>query len=458
MNQSFDILVIGGGPGGYVAAIRGAQLGKKVGVIEKAHLGGVCLNWGCIPTKALLRSAEVKYLAEHGKDFGLNIKDISVDIKDVVKRSRSISNQLSKGIQHLLKKNNITHIQGHARLKGKGIVDVEGKNYSAPHIIIATGARARSLPNLPKHENIWTSKEAMIPETMPKSLLVIGSGAIGIEYASFYRDMGVDVHVVEIQDRILVQEDAEISAMAKKLFEKRGIQFSLNTSLKEVKEGKNGFDITLQTSSGDKNITATHIIQAVGVIGNTDDLGLEHTAVNVEKNQIQTDGFGETGESGIYAIGDVAGVPWLAHKASHEGIICAEKICGLHPKPLNKNHIPACTYAHPHVASIGLSETQAKELGKSLKVGRFPFQANGKALALGETDGMIKTIFCEKTGELLGAHMIGAEVTELIQGFALAMKLEATEEDIMHTIFPHPTLSEMMHESTLDAFGKAIHF
>ena len=458
MSKELDILIIGGGPGGYVAAIRAAQLGKKVAVIEKENLGGVCLNWGCIPTKALLRTAEVKHLADHSKDFGLNIKDISFDIKDVVKRSRSISSQLTKGIQHLLKKNKVEHIKGFAKFIDKKTVSVDGENYTADHIIIATGAHARSLPNLPKSEKIWTSKEAMIPEKMPKSLLIIGSGAIGIEYASFYKNMGADVHVVEIQDRIMIQEDIEISTMAKKLFENKGIKFSLKSSVKRVIDNGNSLDIILETPKGEVKISADNIIQAVGVIGNTEGMGLDKTSVEVVKNQIETDDFCMTKEKNVYAIGDVAGVPWLAHKASHEGIICVEKICGLNPKPINKNQIPACTYANPQVASIGITEEKAREKFGEIKVGRFPFQGNGKALALGEPDGLIKTIFSKKTGELLGAHMIGAEVTELVQGFALAMKLEATEEDIMHTIFPHPTLSEMMHESTLGAFDKAIHF
>lgn len=456
----FDLVVIGGGPGGYVAAIRASQLGLSTALVEKEHLGGVCLNWGCIPTKALLRTAEIKTLISHAADYGLTVGPVTVDLKAVVDRSRKISSQLAGGIKHLLKKNKVTVFEGHALLKGAGKIAVESttapQEISASHIILATGASARSLPGIEADGKlIWTARHAMTPEALPKSLLIIGSGAIGIEFASFYRTLGSDVTVVELQNRILPQEDEEISAAAQKAFEKQGIKFLLGASVEKVTKGKDTVTVTLQG----KEQTFERVILAVGIVGNTANLGLEKTKVKIDRGQITVNEWSETDEPGVYAIGDVTGAPWLAHKASHEGIICVEKIVGLpNLHPLNIRNIPGCTYSLPQVASIGLTEAQAKAAGHDLKVGRFPYKANGKALALGETEGLVKTIFDAKTGALLGAHMIGAEVTELIQGFGIAKTLETTEAELMHSIFPHPTLSEMMHESVLDAYGRAIHF
>lgn len=453
----FDLVVVGGGPGGYVAAIRASQLGLSTAVIEKAELGGICLNWGCIPTKALLRTAEIKTLISHAADFGLKVGPVSVDLKAVVDRSRKISAQLVGGIKHLMKKNKITVIEGHARLKGAGKIEVGNQEISATHIILATGATARSLPGIePDGKLIWTARHAMMPEALPKSLLVIGSGAIGIEFASFYRTLGSDVTVVELQNRILPQEDEEISTFAQKSFEKQGMKFMLGTSAEKLTKGKDNVKVTLQG----KEHTFDRVILAVGIVGNTTDIGLEKTKVKVDRGQIVVNEWSKTDESNVYAIGDVTGPPWLAHKASHEGIICVEKIAGLpNVHPLNVRNIPGCTYSMPQVASIGFTEAQAKTAGYTdLKVGRFPYMANGKALAMGEPEGLIKTIFDGKTGALLGAHMIGAEVTELIQGYGIAKTLETTEAELMHSIFPHPTLSEMMHESVLDAYKQAIHF
>ena len=459
--QDYDLIVIGGGPGGYVAAIRAAQLGMKVTVIEKAHLGGICLNWGCIPTKALLRSSEIWHILQNLKNYGLSADNLNFDIEAIVKRSRGVAKQLSGGVQHLLKKNKVDVVTGAAKLLGGGKVQIDGdKTLSAPHIIIATGARARSLPGLEADgERVWTYREAMTPKDMPKSLLVVGSGAIGIEFASFYRDLGAEVTVVEIMDRILPVEDAEISAAARKAFEKQGMR--ILTEAKVTKLDRKAKDVTATIEVGGKTetITADRVIMAVGIIGNTEDIGLDATKVKVDRGHIVTDEWSATDEPGVYAIGDVTGPPWLAHKASHEGVICVEKIAGqkgLHP--LNKAGIPGCTYARPQVASVGMTERAAKEAGRDVKVGRFPFMGNGKAIALGEPEGMVKTIFDAKTGELLGAHMIGAEVTELIQGYVVSQTLETTEAELMHTVFPHPTLSEMMHESVLDAYGRAIHF
>lgn len=460
MSKSFDLIVIGGGPGGYVAAIRAAQLGMKTALIEANHLGGICLNWGCIPTKALLRSAEVYHLMNHASEFGLSAKDIAFDVKKVVERSRGVANQLSKGVQHLLKKNKVTVIDGFAKLGGKGKVLVEKDEYSAKNIIIATGARARTLPDLePDGKLIWTYKEAMVPESMPKSLLVVGSGAIGIEFASFYRTMGADVTVVEIADRVLPVEDEEISKHAQKAFEKQGMKIITGAQVTKLDKSKNNVKVTVDKGGKAEQITVDRVIMAVGIVGNTEDLGLDKTKVKVDRGHIVTNEWLATDEPGVYAIGDVTGPPWLAHKASHEGVICVEKIAGqkgVHP--LNKANIPGCTYCMPQVASVGMTEAQAKEKGHKVKVGRFPFAGNGKAIALGEPEGLIKTVFDEKTGELLGAHMIGAEVTELIQGYGIAKTLETTEAELIHTIFPHPTLSEMMHESVLDAYDKVIHF
>ncbi|MBX9806009.1 MAG: dihydrolipoyl dehydrogenase [Alphaproteobacteria bacterium] len=456
----YDVVVIGGGPGGYVAAIRASQLGLSTALVEKENLGGVCLNWGCIPTKALLRTAEIKTLIAHAADYGLTVGPVTVDLKAVVDRSRKISAQLVGGIKHLLKKNKVTVFEGTARLKGAGAISIESsagnQAITSPNIILATGATARSLPGIePDGKLIWTARNAMTPEALPKSLLIIGSGAIGIEFASFYRTLGSEVTVVELQNRILPQEDEEISAVAQKAFEKQGIKFLLGTSAEKLTKGKDSVKVTLQG----KEETFERVILAVGIVGNTADLGLEKTKVKIDRGQITVNEWSQTDEPGVYAIGDVTGPPWLAHKASHEGIICVEKIAGVPGiHPLNVRNIPGCTYSLPQIASIGLTEAQAKAAGHDLKVGRFPFKANGKAMALGDTEGLVKTIFDAKTGALLGAHMIGAEVTELIQGFGIAKTLETTEAELMHTIFPHPTLSEMMHESVLDAYGRVIHF
>jgi len=456
----YDVVVIGGGPGGYVAAIRASQLGLSTALVEKENLGGVCLNWGCIPTKVLLRTAEIKTLITHAADYGLNVGPVTVDLKAVVDRSRKISAQLVGGIKHLLKKNKVTVFEGTARLKGAGAISIESsagnQAITSPNIILATGATARSLPGIePDGKLIWTARNAMTPEVLPKSLLIIGSGAIGIEFASFYRTLGSEVTVVELQNRILPQEDEEISTVAQKAFEKQGIKFLLGTSADKLTKGKDSVKVTLQG----KEETFERVILAVGIVGNTADLGLEKTKVKIDRGQITVNEWSQTDEPGVYAIGDVTGPPWLAHKASHEGIICVEKIAGVPGiHPLNVRNIPGCTYSLPQIASIGLTEAQAKAAGHDLKVGRFPFKANGKAMALGDTEGLVKTIFDAKTGALLGAHMIGAEVTELIQGFGIAKTLETTEAELMHSIFPHPTLSEMMHESVLDAYGRVIHF
>ncbi len=463
-DNNFDILIIGGGPGGYVAAIRAAQLGMKTAVVEKKHLGGICLNWGCIPTKALLRSAEIYHYMNHAEDYGLTAGKVGFDIAKVVQRSRGVSKQLNGGVGHLLKKNKVTVIDGTARLLGGGKVAVskDGKSigdYSAKHIIIATGARPRGLPGMePDGKLIWTYFEAMVPETMPKSLVVVGSGAIGIEFASFYRTMGADVTVVEVMDQIMPVEDAEISKIARKQLEKQGLKIMTKAKVTAVKKGSNDVTATVEDAKGKTiEIKAERMISAVGVVGNIEDIGLDSTKVKTDRGCIVIDEYGRTAEQGIYAIGDVAGPPMLAHKAEHEGVICVEKIAGLHPHPMKKEQIPGCTYCHPQVASVGLTEAKAKEAGYDVRVGRFPFIGNGKAIALGEPDGLIKTVFDKKTGQLLGAHMVGAEVTELIQGYVVAMGLETTEEELMHTVFPHPTLSEMMHESVLDAYGRVIH-
>lgn len=460
---NFDVVIVGGGPGGYVAAIRAAQLGMKTAVVEREHMGGICLNWGCIPTKALLRSSEVYHLATHGEVFGITAKDVKFDLKKIVERSRGVSGQLSKGISGLMKKNKVTVFDGVGKLAGKGKLAVEGKDgkkeLTAKHIIFATGARARVLPGLePDGKLVWTYKEAMVPDVMPKSLLVVGTGAIGIEFASFFRTLGAEVTIVEVQDRVLPVEDEEISKFAHKAFEKQGMKIHTKTTVKALKKGKDNVTATLEADGKTSEITVDRVILAVGIVGNSENLGLEGTKVKIEKGHIVTDGYGATGEPGVYAIGDVTGAPWLAHKASHEGVICIEKIAGVKGvHPMKKENIPGCTYCHPQVASVGLTEKAAKEKYKDIKVGRFQFMGNGKAIALGEPDGLVKTIFDAKTGELLGAHMIGAEVTEMIQGYAIAKAGELTEGELMHTIFPHPTLSEMMHESVLDAYGKVIH-
>jgi dihydrolipoamide dehydrogenase len=465
-DNSFDVVVVGGGPGGYVTAIRAAQLGLKTACVEREHLGGICLNWGCIPTKALLRVSEIKHIVDHLGDYGLAATGVQFDLAKVVKRSRNVASQLSRGVAHLLKKNKVTVFDGHGKLAGPGKLEVtkDGKavaSLAARNIILATGARARALPGLePDGRLIWTYKEAMVPDTMPKSLLVIGSGAIGIEFASFYRDLGAEVTVVEVLPRVLPVEDEEISAFARKSFEKQGMKVHTDATVKALKKADNAVTATIEPKGGKAfELTAERVILAVGIVGNVENLGLEGTKIKVEKAHVVVDAWGRTGEPGVYAIGDLAGPPWLAHKASHEGVIAVEQIAGvkgLHP--LDTSKIPGCTYCRPQVASVGLSEKAAKDKGYQVKVGRFPFIGNGKAIALGEPEGMVKTVFDAKTGELLGAHMIGAEVTELIQGFAVARTLEGTEADLMHTVFPHPTLSEMMHEAVLDAYGRAIHF
>jgi dihydrolipoamide dehydrogenase len=463
-DTSFDVVVIGGGPGGYVAAIRAAQLGLRTAVVEREHLGGICLNWGCIPTKALLRSAEVGHLLKHADAYGFSAREVTFDLKKIVDRSRKVAAQLSGGVKHLLKKNKVEVFDGSGRLDGAGKVMVEKDGtpptvLSARNIILATGARARSFPGLePDGKLVWTYKEAMVPPTMPKSLLVVGSGAIGIEFASFYRNLGAEVTVVEVMPRILPVEDAEISAFAQKAFEKQGMKILTGANVKALKKGADNVTATIEAGGKSQETTVDRVILAVGIVGNVENLGLEGTKVKVERTHIVTDGYGATGEPGVYAIGDLTGAPWLAHKASHEGVICVEKIAGVKGvHPLNTANIPGCTYCMPQVASVGLTEQAAKDKGFDVKVGRFPFIGNGKAIALGEPEGLVKTVFDAKTGELLGAHMIGAEVTELIQGYTVARSLETTEAELMHTIFPHPTLSEMMHESVLAAYGRAIH-
>ncbi|MEL6286917.1 MAG: dihydrolipoyl dehydrogenase [Pseudomonadota bacterium] len=466
----FDLIVIGSGPGGYVAAIRATQLGMKTAIVEKESLGGVCLNWGCIPTKALLRSAEVMHLAKHATDFGLKPLKPEADLPAMVKRSRGVAAQLSGGVKHLMKKNKITVIEGTARLE-KGspapkviVADKDGKDtpFTAGHVILATGARARSIPKAglePDGKLIWTYREAMVPDVLPKRLLVIGSGAIGIEFASFYNEIGSEVTVVEMVDRILPVEDAEISKMAEKSFRKQGITIHTGAGVKGLETGKSTVAAAIEMANGEVEMAEfDRVILAIGIVGNVEGLGLEALGVPVEKTHVIVDGFGRTGVPGLYAIGDLTGPPWLAHKASHEGVTCVEGIAGANQAhPFDASNVPGCTYAHPQVASVGLTEAAAKEAGHEVKVGRFPFIGNGKAIALGAGDGMVKTIFDATTGELLGAHMIGAEVTELIQGYVIARQGELTEADLMHTIFPHPTLSEMMHESVLDAYGQVIH-
>jgi dihydrolipoamide dehydrogenase len=464
--HEFDVVVVGGGPGGYVAAIRSAQLGMRTAVVEREHLGGICLNWGCIPTKALLRSAEIFELMHHIGDFGFTAKDIGYEFEKVIERSRKVAGQLNRGVAHLLKKNKVQVFDGHGRLDGKKTVAVarDGKDtlsVEAEHIILATGARARTLPGLePDGEHIWTYKEAMVPKAMPKSVLVIGSGAIGIEFASFYDHLGADVTVVEILDRVLPVEDEEISAFARKELEKRGLKIHTSAKVSGLRAANGSVAARLEPDgSKPQELEVDRVVLAIGITGNVEDLGLEATKVKVEKGHVVVDEWLRTGEPGVYAIGDVVGAPWLAHKASHEGVVCVERIKGLNEvHPLDVTKIPGCTYCTPQVASVGLTERAARENGHEVKVGRFPYIANGKAIALGETEGMVKTVFDATTGELLGAHMVGAEVTELIQGYVIARQVEATELDLMHTVFPHPTLSEMMHESVLDAYGRAIHF
>ena len=460
--KSFDLIVIGAGPGGYVAAIRGAQLGLSVAIVEREHLGGICLNWGCIPTKALLRSSEVFHLMQRASEFGLKADDIGYDLEAVVKRSRKVAGQLSGGIGHLMKKNKVSVFMGAATLAGKGKVSVKSKDgeetLTAKNIVLATGARARNLPGLEADgKRVWMYKDALQPPHMPKKLLVIGSGAIGIEFASFYNTLGADTTVVEVMDRILPVEDEEISKFAKKQFEKQGMKIMQKAVVKQLDRADDKVTAHIETGGKVTKHEFDTVISAVGIVGNVEDLGLEDLGVKIDRTHVVTDEYCRTGVEGLYAIGDIAGAPWLAHKASHEGVMVAELIAGQHAHPVKPESIAGCTYCHPQVASVGYTEAKAKELGFDVKVGRFPFIGNGKAIALGEPEGMIKTVFDAKTGELLGAHMVGAEVTELIQGYVVGRQLETTEEDLMNTVFPHPTLSEMMHESVLDAYGRVIH-
>ncbi|GLS87649.1 dihydrolipoyl dehydrogenase [Cypionkella aquatica] len=460
--QNFDVIVIGSGPGGYVAAIRAAQLGQKVAIVERENLGGICLNWGCIPTKALLRSAEVFHLMHRAKEFGLSVTGADFDLNAVVARSRGVAKQLSGGIGHLMKKNKITVFMGTATLPAKGKVSVKSEktteDLTAKSIILATGARARELPGLEADGDlVWTYRHALQPKRMPKKLLVIGSGAIGIEFASFFNTLGADTTVVEVMDRVLPVEDAEVSAFAKKAFVKQGMKILEKTTVKKLDRSPGKVVAHLEADGKTTTQEFDTVISAVGIVGNIENLGLEALGVKIDRTHVVTDEFCRTGIEGLYAIGDIAGAPWLAHKASHEGVMVAELIAGGHPHPIKPNSIAGCTYCHPQVASVGLTEAKAKEAGFTVKVGRFPFIGNGKAIALGEAEGFIKTIFDAKTGEMLGAHMIGAEVTELIQGYVIARGLETTEEDLMNTVFPHPTLSEMMHESVLDAYGRVLH-
>ena len=461
--KSFDLIVIGAGPGGYVAAIRGAQLGMSVAIVEREHLGGICLNWGCIPTKAMLRSSEVFHLMHRAKEFGLKADNIDYDLDAVVKRSRQVAGQLSGGIGHLMKKNKVTVFMGEANIPAKGKVSVKTEkgteDLTAKNIVLATGARARTLPGLEADgDMVCTYKHALQPKHMPKKLLVIGSGAIGIEFASFYNTLGADTTVVEVMDRVLPVEDAEISAFAKKAFEKQGMKIMQKAMVKQLDRGKGKVTAHIEVGGKVEKHEFDTVISAVGIVGNVEGLGLEEVGVKIDRTHVVTDASCRSGVGGLYAIGDVAGAPWLAHKASHEGVMVAELITGSNKAhPVKPETIAGCTYCHPQVASVGYTEAKAKELGYDIKVGRFPFIGNGKAIALGEPEGMIKTIFDAKTGELLGAHMVGAEVTELIQGYVVGRQLETTEEDLMNTVFPHPTLSEMMHESVRDAYDRVSH-
>jgi dihydrolipoamide dehydrogenase len=468
-DTSFDVLIIGSGPGGYVTAIRAAQLGFKVAVVERDFLGGICSNWGCIPTKALLRSAEIFHYMQHAKDYGLSADNVSFDAAAVIKRSRGVAGRMNNGVGYLLKKNKVTVIWGEATIDAPGKVTVKASkteapkgsegpgSYTAKHIIIATGARPRVLPGLePDKKLVWTYFEAMNPDKMPKSLLVVGSGAIGIEFASFYRTMGAEVTVVEVLPQILPVEDAEIAAFARKQFEKQGIKIIANAKVTKLDKKADSVTATIEEGGKTQQITVDRVIAAVGVVGNIENIGLEKLGVKIERGIVKVDEFNKTNVPGIYAIGDVAGPPMLAHKAEHEGVICIEAIKGLHPHPMDKLKIPGCTYCTPQIASVGLTEAAAKAKGLDIRVGKFPFVGNGKAIALGEDQGLVKVIFDKKTGQLLGAHLCGAEVTELIQGFVIAMNLETTEEELMHSIFPHPTLSETMKEAVLDAYGRVL--
>ncbi len=462
-DKTFDMIVIGAGPGGYVAAIRGAQLGLSVAIIEREHMGGICLNWGCIPTKALLRSSEVFHLMHRASEFGLSADNISYDLEAVVKRSRGVAAKLNAGIGHLLKKNKVTAIMGEASLAGTNKVSVKTDKgtevLTGKNIVLATGARARELPGLEADGDlVWTYKTALTPPHMPKKLLVIGSGAIGIEFASFYNTLGADTTVVEVMERILPVEDKEIADFAKKAFKKQGMKIMEKTLVKQLDRGKGKVTAHIESKGKVEKVEFDTVISAVGIVGNVEGLGLDKIGIKEDRSHVVTDPYCRTNIKGIFAIGDLAAPPWLAHKASHEGVMVAELIAGLKPHAVKPESIAGCTYCHPQIASVGYTEAAAKDKGFDIKVGRFPFVGNGKAIALGEPEGIVKTIFDAKTGELLGAHMIGAEVTELIQGYVIGRQLETTEEDLMQTVFPHPTLSEMMHESVLDAYGKVIHF
>jgi dihydrolipoamide dehydrogenase len=463
MAENYDVIVLGSGPGGYVAAIRCAQLGLKTAIVERENLGGICLNWGCIPTKALLRSAEIYHYMQHAKDYGLAAEKISADIEAVVKRSRGVAKQLNQGVTHLMKKNKITVHMGDGKLVAKGKLSVtkDGKTeeLTAKNIIVATGARARDLPFAPADgKRVWTYRHAMTPPEMPSKLLVIGSGAIGIEFASFYNDMGAEVTVVEMLDRVVPVEDADVSAFLEKALKKQGMTIMTGAGVEKLEVGANGVKAAIKGKDGKVvNGEYSHVIVAIGIVPNTENIGLETLGVKTERGHIVTDPACRTNVDGIWAIGDVTAPPWLAHKASHEGVIAAEAIAGKHPHAMDVRNIPGCTYCHPQIASVGLTEAKAKEAGYEVKVGMFPFIGNGKAIALGESEGFTKTVFDAKTGELLGAHMVGAEVTEMIQGFTVGKTLETTEAELMHTVFPHPTISESMHESVLAAYGRALH-
>ncbi len=456
MPDTYDLIVLGSGPGGYVSAIRASQLGLKVAIVEREKLGGICLNWGCIPTKALLRTSEINHYLTHASAYGLSAEKTGFDLAKIVDRSRKVAGQLNMGVKGLMKKNKVTVVEGEGKLLGKGKLQVGDKELQAKHIIVATGARARDLPFAKADgERIWTYRHAMVPKDMPTKLLVIGSGAIGVEFASFYSDMGAEVTIVEMLDRILPVEDEEVSAFMHKALTKQGMKIHASSGVEKLESGPKGVKATLRGGAVEEY---SHAIVAIGIVPNTENIGVEALGVKTDRGHIVVDGYGRTNVEGIYAIGDVTGPPWLAHKASHEGIVCVEAIAGQKPHPFETWNIPGCTYSRPQVASVGLTEAKAKEAGHEVKVGKFPFIGNGKAIALGEAEGFIKTVFDAQTGELLGAHMVGAEVTELIQGYAIARQLETTEEQLMHTVFPHPTLSEMMHESVLDAYGRALHY
>jgi dihydrolipoamide dehydrogenase len=463
MPDTYDLIVLGSGPGGYVAAIRASQLGMKVAIVERERLGGICLNWGCIPTKALLRTSEIYHYMQHAADYGLKAEKVGFDLAAVVQRSRKVAGQLNAGVKSLMKKNKVAVHEGVGKLAGPGRLTVtrgdQTEELEAKHIIVATGARARDLPFAKADgKRIWTYRHAMVPEEMPTKLLVIGSGAIGVEFASFYRDMGAEVTIVEMLPRILPVEDEEVSAFMEKRLSKEGIRILTGAGLEKLEPSGEGISASIKGKDGAVSVEPfSHVIVAIGIVPNTEEIGLEALGVATERGHIKVDGYGRTNVEGVYAIGDVTGAPWLAHKASHEGIVCVEAIAGLNPHPFETWNIPGCTYSRPQVASVGLTEAKAREAGHEVKVGKFPFIGNGKAIALGEADGFVKTVFDAKTGELLGAHMVGAEVTELIQGYVVARQLETTEAELMETVFAHPTLSEMMHESVLGAYGRALH-